>query len=220
MRRAPWFVCGLLVVLLAESANAAETFVGVVGGGLFNSMPALVGRTVVGVPISGQAENQRDFGALGGVIVEWSWQTFGALRFEPKYMRKGTKLAVRIASTGEEVRDDVKLDYISLPLMFKSTIFRKKPVQLVLVSGLSADYLVSGKFQGEDVKNAFESWDYTVTARIGIQGHVGEGGLLGVQFNVASSIAGIDKHQPFQEKLKNTGIGFAVEYTHSAGGKR
>jgi hypothetical protein len=223
MRRAPWFVCGLLVVLLAESANAAETFVGVVGGGLFNNMPALLGSTVMDEPISAQGENQKDFGALGGVIVEWSWQTFGALRFEPKYMRKGTQLALRVASTGAEVRDKVKLDYVSLPLMFKSTLFRKKPVQLVLVSGLSADYMVSGSFQGRDVKDRFESWDYCVTARIGLQGHVGDGGLLGVQFNVSSSIAGIDKRQLLgqgnQGKLKNTGIGFAVEYTHSVGGK-
>jgi len=220
MRRAPWFVCGVLVVSLAESASAAETFVGVVGGGLFNSMPALIGSTVIDEEISAQAENQRGFGALGGVIVELSWQTFGALRFEPKYMRKGTRLGVRLASTGAELRGDVELDYVSLPIMFKSTIFRKKPVQLVMVSGLSADYLARAKFQGQDVKDAFESWDYTVTARIGLQGHVGEGGLLGVHFNVASSLAGIDKGQPGQGKLKNTGLGFAVEYTHSAGGKR
>jgi hypothetical protein len=32
---------------------------------------------------------------------------------------------------------------------------------------------------------------------------------------VASSLAGIDKGQPGQEKLKNTGLGFAVEYTHT-----
>lgn len=219
MRRAPWFVCGLLVVLMATSASAAEKFVGVVGGGLFNSMPALIGSTVIDDQIFAQAPNQRDFGALGGMIFEVSWPTFGALRFEPRYMRKGTDLALRL-QTGAEVRGPVELDYASFPIMFKSTIFKKKPVQFVLISGLSADYLLSAKFQGHDEKDTFESWDYTVTARIGLQGKVGAGGLLGVQFNVASSLAGIDKGQPGQGKLKNTGIGFAVEYTHSVGGKK
>ena len=69
----------------------------------------------------------------------------------------------------------------------------------------------------DDIKDAFESWDYTVTARIGIQGKVGDGGVLGAHLNVASSLAGIDTGQPDQAKLKNNGIGFAVEYTHSLG---
>jgi len=219
MRRAPWFVCGLLVVLMATSASAADKSVGVVGGGLFNSMPELIGSTVIDDAIFSQAANQRDFGALGGVIFELSWRTFGAVRFEPRYMRKGTDLWLRL-QTGAEVKGPLELDYVSFPIMFKSTIFKKKPVQLVLISGLSADYLLSAKFQGEDEKDTFESWDYTVTARIGLQGKVGEGGLLGVQFNVASSLAGIDKGQPDQGKLKNTGLGFAVEYTHLVGGKK
>ena len=219
MRRAPWLVSGLVVASLASSAGAAEKLVGVVGGGLFNSMPALAASTIIDSPVFAQADNQRDFGGLGGVIFEVSWQTFGALRFEPKYMRKGTRIAARLLN-GDEVRGDVKLDYLSLPILFKSVLFRKKPVHLVLVSGLSADYLMSGDFQGQDIKNAFESWDFTVTARVGFEVKAGEGGLFGVQFNVASSLAGIDKSQPNQQKLKNTGLGFAVEYTTSVGGKR
>jgi Outer membrane protein beta-barrel domain len=219
MPRAPWFVCGLLVVSMATSASAAEINVGVVGGGLFNNMAALAASTVTDEAVFSQAENQRVFGGMGGVILEWSWPTFGALRFEPRYMRKGTELWLRL-QTGEEVRGPVDLDYVSFPVMFKSTMFKSKPVQLVLISGLSADYLVSGKFQGEDVKGQFESWDFTVTARIGIQGKVGENGVLGVHFNVASSLAGIDKDQPGDEKVKNNGLGFAVEYTHSLGGSK
>jgi hypothetical protein len=216
MRRAPWFVCGLLVLLMATSASAAERFFGVVGGGLFNSMPELVGSTLIDDPIFAQAPIQREFGPMGGLIFDVSWPTFGALRFEPRYMRKGTDIALRL-QTGAEVSGPVQLDYVSLPVMFKSTMFKSKPVQLVLISGLSADYLVAAEFEGRDEKDAFESWDYTVTARIGIQWKVGENGLLGVQFNVASSLAGIDKGQLGQDKLKNTGIGFAVEYTHRVG---
>ncbi len=219
MKRAPWFVCGLLVVSMATSASAADKLVGVVGGGLWNSMPALQGSTVIiNEQVFAQTTNQRIFGALGGVIFEWSWPTFGALRFEPKYMQKGTGLRARLF-TGAEVSDNVDLDYVSFPIMFRSALLKKKPVQIVLISGLSADYLVSAEFDGRDVKDSFESWDYTVTARIGLQGRVG-GGVLGVQFNVASSLAGIDKGQVGQGKLKNTGIGFAVEYTHLVGGTK
>src|SRR5262245_31100449 len=218
MGRAPLFVCGLLLVSLAAPASAAEKIVGVVGGGLFNDMHALLGKTIEPDTIA-QANNKREFGALGGLIFEVSWQTFGALRFEPKYMRKGTGLLLRLSS-GEEVKGPVKLDYVSLPLLFKSTMFRSKPVQLVLLSGLSADYLVSGDFQGDDIKDAFESWDYTVTARTGIERKVRENGMVGVHFHVSSSLAGIDKHQPDQSKLKNTGLGFAVEYSHVVSGKR
>ncbi len=217
MRRAPWFVCGLLVVSMASSASAAEKLIGIVGGGLWNNMPNLAGRTVTTGVVFSQATNQQDFGALGGVILEWSWPTFGALRFEPKYMQKGTELWLRMLS-GEEVRGPVKLDYVSLPLLFRTALFKSRPVQLVVISGLSADYLVSGKFQGEDVKDAFDSWDFTVTARVGIQGKVGENGILGAHFNVASSLAGIDKHQLGDEKVKNIGIGFAVEYTYLVSG--
>ena len=217
MRRAPCLLCGLLVVSLAASASAADHIFGVVGGGLFNNMPALAGSTLDRNTVA-QAENGRDFGALGGLIFERSWETFGAVRFEPKYMRKGTRVALRLSS-GAESTGPVKLDYVSLPILFKSAVFRDKPVQLVLISGLSADYLVSGSFQGQDVKDTFQSWDFTVTARIGIQGRVGEAGLLGAHFNVASSLAGIDKSQLGQEKLKNTGLGFAVEYTHPIGKK-
>src|SRR5215813_12202917 len=96
MRRAPSFVAGLLVASLAASASAAEFNVGVVGGGLFNKMPALAASTLIREPIYLQAENGRDFGPLGGVIFEVAWQTFGALRFEPKYMRKGTELEARL----------------------------------------------------------------------------------------------------------------------------
>jgi hypothetical protein len=135
-------------------------------------------------------------------------------------MRKGADLTVKLQSTDELVRGPVELDYVSLPIMFKSTIFRKKPIQLVLISGVSADYLASAKFEGKDEKDTFESWDYTVTARIGFQFKVGDGGLLGAHFMVASSIAGIDKGQPNQGKLKNNGIGFAVEFTQSVAGKR
>jgi hypothetical protein len=215
MGRAAWF--GLLVALLALPASA-ETNVGIVGGGLFNSMPALSGSLLV-PDFNNQTENGRDFGALGGVILEHAWPSFGALRFEPKYMRKGTILST-IQNSGNYVKGDVKLDYVSLPLMFKSTMFKSKPVQLVLISGLSADYLVKADFLGEDIKDEFESWDFTVTARIGFQVKAGDDGMFGVQFNVASSLAGIDKGQPNQEKLKNTGLGFAVEYTHTVGGKK
>jgi outer membrane protein with beta-barrel domain len=214
MGRAAWF--GLLVASLASlsmPASAADTNVGIVGGGLFNSMPALSGSLLV-PDFNNQTENGRDFGALGGVIIEHSWPTFGALRFEPKYMRKGTILST-IQNSGNYVKGDVELDYVSLPLLFKSTMFRSKPVQLVLISGLSADYLLKARFLGEDIKNEFESWDFTVTARIGFQVKAGANGVFGVQFNVASSLAGIDKGQPGQEKLKNTGLGFAVEYTHT-----
>jgi Outer membrane protein beta-barrel domain len=218
MRRAPRLVCGL-VVLMASSASAADRLVGVVGGGLFNSMPNLLGPTIVDEPIFAQGPMEREFGPLGGLIYEVSWPTFAALRFEPKYMRKGTDLALRLQS-GAEVSGPVQLDYVSLPILFKSTMFKSHPVQLVLVSGVSADYLASAKYEGRDVKDSFESWDFTVTARIGIQWKAGENGLLGVQFNVASSLAGIDKGQPDQAKLKNTGIGFAVEYTHRVGSSK
>jgi Outer membrane protein beta-barrel domain len=204
---------GLVAALLAAPATAGEFNVGIVGGGLFNKMPALSGSLLV-PDFNNQVENGRDFGALGGIILERSWPTFGALRFEPKYMRKGTVLST-VQNSGNFVKGDVELDYVSLPLMFKSTMFRSKPVQLVLISGLSADYLVKGRFLGADIKDEFESWDFTVTARIGFQVKAGENGAFGVQFNVASSLAGIDKGQPNQDKLKNTGIGFAVEYTHT-----
>ena len=215
MRRTPWFVAGSLVLCLATSAGAAEKAIGVVGGGLWNNMPELLGKTVT-TGVFSQSTNQSVFGPLGGVIFELRWPTFGAARFEPKYMRKGTELWLRLVND-DEVRGPVDLDYISLPLMFKVEIFKRKPVQLVVISGLTADYLLSAKFQGDDIKDAFESWDYTVTARIGIQGKVGDGGVLGAHLNVASSLAGIDKGQPDQAKLKNNGIGFAVEYTHSLG---
>jgi Outer membrane protein beta-barrel domain len=218
MPRAPWFVCGLLVASMATSARAAEKAFGVVGGGLFNEMPQLLGSTVIDNVFS-QGSNQRDFGAMGGLIFEWSWPTFGGLRFEPRYIQKGTEVWLRL-QTGEEVRDPVELHYVSFPILFRSAIFKDKPVQLVLISGLSADYLVSAEFQGQDEKDSFESWDFTVSARIGIQGKVCDGGVLGAHFNVVSSLAGIDKSQPNQAKLKNTGLGFAVEYTHVVGGSK
>jgi hypothetical protein len=216
MGRAAWF--GLVVALLAAPATAGDTNVGIVGGGLWNSMPALSGSILV-PDFNNQVENGRDFGPLGGIIIEHAWPSFGALRFEPKYMRKGTILST-VQNSGNYVKGDVELDYVSLPLMFKSTMFRSHPVQLVLISGLSADYLVSAKFLGEDIKNEFESWDFTVTARVGFQVKAGDRGVFGVQFNVASSLAGIDKEQPGQEKLKNTGLGFAVEYTYTAASKK
>jgi hypothetical protein len=215
MRRAPWFVSGLVALFMATSAGAAEKAIGVVGGGLWNNMPELLGKTVTNGVFS-QSANQSVFGALGGGIFELRWPTFGALRFEPKYMRKGTELWLRLLND-DELRGPVDLDYLSLPLLFKVELFKSKPVQLVVISGLSADYLLSAKFEGDDVKDEFESWDFTVTARVGIQGKVGENGVLGAHFNVASSLAGIDKGQPDQAKVKNTGLGFAVEYTHSLG---
>src|SRR5262245_38768495 len=115
MRRAPWFVGGLLVASIAASASAAEFNVGVVGGGLFNSMPALLATTIIHEDVFVQGENGRDFGPLGGVIFEESWQSFGALRFEPKYMRKGTELNVRLQN-GALVRGPVELDYVSFPI--------------------------------------------------------------------------------------------------------
>jgi hypothetical protein len=201
---------------MATPAVAAEKLIGVVGGGLWNDIPELDGSTVTDRGVFSQATNQNDFGAMGGLIFELSWPTFGAARFEPRYMRKGTELWLRLVS-GAELRGPVQMDYVSLPLMFRSTMFKSKPVQLVLISGLSADYLLNAKFQGEDVKGAFESWDYTVTARIGIQRKVGDDGHLGLHFNVASSLAGIDKNQPGDEKVKNIGLGFAVEYSHLVG---
>jgi len=216
MGRSAWF--GLVVALLAAPATAGEINMGIVGGGLFNSMPALRGGLLV-PDFNNQTENGRDFGPLGGIIIERVWPSFGALRFEPKYMRKGTVLST-VQNSGNFVKGDVELDYVSLPLLFKSTLFRSHPVQLVLVSGLSADYLVKASFLGDDIKNRFESWDYTVTARIGFQFKAGEDGLFGVQFNVASSLAGIDRATFGEDKLKNTGLGFAVEYTHTVSGKK
>jgi hypothetical protein len=219
MRRVPWYGSVLLVLSLAGSAGAAEKRIGLIGGGLFNNLPALSGTTIVGEEITEQPANKRTFGPLGGVLFELGFGDFGGLRFEPRYMRKGTDLTVKLKSSGERLSGPVDLDYVSVPVMFRSTIFRKKPVNLVLISGLGADFLVKARYQGEDVKDAFETFDFSIASRVGIQGKVGDGGLLGAHFMIQSSLLGIDKGQPGQAKLKNNGLGFAVEYTKLIGGK-
>ena len=75
MGRAAWF--GLVVALLATPAIAGDTNVGIVGGGLWNSMPALSGSILV-PDFNNQVENGRDFGPLGGIIIEHAWTSFGA----------------------------------------------------------------------------------------------------------------------------------------------
>jgi hypothetical protein len=218
MRRTLASWSGLLVFLLAASASAAEKRIGLVGGGMWNNLPALAGTTIVGEEITLQPANKRVFGPMGGGIFEFVFGDFGALRFEPKYIRKGADLTVKLKSTGELLSGPVDLDYASFGVMFRSTLFRKKPVQMVLISGLGANYLVKARYQGEDTKDAFNSFELAISSRIGIQRKVGDAGLLGAHFAIESSINRIDKQQPGQAKLRNGGIGFAVEYTASLGG--
>jgi hypothetical protein len=207
-----------LVLALAASASAAEKRIGLVGGGMWNNLPALAGTTIVGEEITLQPANKRVFGPMGGGIFEFVFGDFGALRFEPKYIRKGTDLTVKLKSTGELLSGPVDLDYASLGIMFRSTLFRKKPVQMVLISGLGTNYLVKARYQGEDTKDAFSSFELAISSRIGIQRKVGDSGILGAHFAIESSLNRIDQHQVGQNKLRNGGIGFAVEYTASLGG--
>src|SRR5262249_58611867 len=100
-----------------------------------------------------------------------------ALRFEPKYIRKGSNVTLKLKSTGELLSGPVDLDYASLGVMFRSTLFRKKPVQMALVSGLGANYLVKARYQGEDRTDVFNSFELAISSRIGIQRKVGDGGL-------------------------------------------
>jgi len=218
MRRAPASWSGLLVLSLAASASAAEKRIGLVGGGMWNNLPSLSGTTIVGQEITEQPANERVFGPMGGGIFEFVFGDFGALRFEPKYIRKGTDLTVRLKSTGERLSSPVDLDYASFGVMFRSTLFRKSAVQMALVSGLGANYLVKARWNGDDVKDAFNSFELAISSRIGIQRKIGDGGLLGAHFAIESSLNRIDQHQVGQAKLRNGGIGFAVEYTASLGG--
>lgn len=219
MGRAPWFWTVIVFTTLAGSASAAEKRIGLVGGGLFDKLPALAGPTIVHEEVSEQPANKRRFGVLGGAIFELVFGDFGAMRLEPKFLRKGTDLTVTLKASGTRLSGPVDLDYVSVPLMFKSTIFRRKPVNVVLLSGIGLDYLFRARYQGQDIKDDFKATDLSVSSRAGFQGKVGEHGLIGAHFMIGASLLRIDKKQPGQGKLKNGGIGFAVEYTTSVGGR-
>jgi hypothetical protein len=214
--RSCWTV--VLVLSTAGSASAGEKRIGLVGGALSSQLAALSGSTIVDQELREQPANKRLLGVMGGVIFEIGVGNVGAIRLEPKYVRKGTELTVTLRQSGERLSGPVELDYVSVPLMLRSTFFTKGTVNLVLLSGIGADYLVRARYQGLDTEEDFKSVEVGIASRIGVQGKVGERGLLGAHFTLASSLFRIDKTQPGQAKLKNGGFGFVVEYTFSLGG--
>jgi hypothetical protein len=218
MRKAP---CGWIVVLalgLAASASAGEKRIGIVGGALSSQLAALAGSTIVDQELSAQPLNKRIWGPMGGLIFEVGIGKVGAVRFEPKYVRKGTRLAVTIKGTNQQFAGPVELDYVSFPLFLRSTFFSDKKLNLVLLSGIGADYLLRARYQGFDTKEDFKSVEIGIASRIGIQGKIGENGLLGIHATLASSLARIDKRQTGQDTLKNGGFGAVIEFTTSIGG--
>jgi len=214
MRR--WLSFSVIVIsasLAAVPAGAAQKRIGFVAGGHLSKQPALAGSTVFHEDVI-QQSSSRAPGALAGGIFEWDFGDVGALRLEPKYMRLGTEIDVTLRRGNTPSSGTLVLDYVSLPIMYRSSLFKKKPVQVSIVSGLGADFLVSGKFRGQDVKDEFKSFGVSIQSRLGIQGKVGRG-LLGVHASIVGNLTRIDKKQTNQGKLKNSGLGLAVEYTVS-----
>jgi hypothetical protein len=162
----------------------------------------------------------RRWGMQIGGIYEHSIGAFGFLRIEPKFVQKGSKLDVgtKVGTTTSVLSTEIDLSYIDVPIMLRSVYFQKKGqdwfARPFIQVGVGPNFLLSAKFEGEDVKSAFKSLEWGLTTTIGLTGKVGKA-EWSADFRLLSSLARIDDGAA--SKVKNSGMGGGISFTFPFG---
>jgi hypothetical protein len=201
-------LCGVLALGVAAPAAAqdeeAKNAFGFVAG--YNS-----------VKIAKLPGGESTGGLSIGGIYERNLGAFGALRIEPKYTQKGSKVTVVVGSSS--VTEDIDLAYLDIPIMLRTVYFKSKEwkVKPVIMAGVGPSFRLSAKFAGEDIKDGVKSLEWGLISVIGITGKAGKGEFtLGAQ--VSTSLNNIFENDPGDDTTyKNVGIGASFSLTFPIG---
>lgn len=100
-----------------------------------------------------------------GAVAEFKLTETFSIQPELVYSMQGAKTKFGIEELGMVVEEDLKLDYINIPIMAKYYVMEG----LSLEAGPQIGFLMSAKFGSEDVKDGYKSIDFGLAAGVGYE---------------------------------------------------
>ena len=165
--------------------------------------------------VYGDDVDESDFlyGGIGGAFFCYMVNDMFAVQPELLFAMKGGDQVTSGDETGK-----TKLNYIEIPVLLRLHIPTEGSLTPAVFAGPSIGFLMSAKFEDEDIKDDLKSTDFGLVVGAGLDHMLGENGgfiTFDVRYSMGLStvvdIEGVDE----QPDVKNMGLAFMVGYGKS-----
>jgi hypothetical protein len=158
------FVKIIIILLIFFHIAPAQWEIGLIGG---------LNRSALSGDKPPNASYKTITGPVFGVLIETQITNDVRIGLQPQYLQRGSKVAYKVRGERDPVDSlTFKIDYITIPLMFKVYANNKKTY---LLSGLDLGFPLSAKIEDlngsekEDVLERLKAVDMTVSLGIGVR---------------------------------------------------
>lgn len=194
----------LFLSMLLTTITYSQTKVGVFGG---------INMTKLNGDIEANSEYTSKLGGNFGVFIDLKLKKNIYLSIQPSYSQEGTKITHLLNGQFEPIDSiTVKLDYFSLPILFKATNSNER---FYAIGGIETSILVNSSktFKGEEataINKSINSWNFSMNFGLGFRIPIGFSTLF-IEARYTQGITNITEDiivNDFLPRVKSSSIKF------------